>query len=222
MNFIYKAKELMNSFWTLGICVCALLAGCADVPRSDSSHSANAMTPAPANGGLAALIQAAESGILDAQFTLAQMYEVGRKGVGMDLPLAFKWYTKAAEAGYVPAQYFLGGMYASSRGTPLDISKAIFWFRKAADQGYTDAIYPVAYAYENGLGDLPQDNAQALAWYRKSADAGNTFAFQRLAKAYRLGELGLTVDAAQAEQYDARIKPGKGAQLMSIPVGKQP
>lgn len=201
-----------------------LFAGCAKPLAYDATATHGevvAATSGATDAALVALVQAAESGNLDAQFTLAQVYEAGRRGVPVDLAKAFKWYGLAAEAGYVPAQHFLGGMYASSRGTPLNIPKAVYWFQKAADQGYPDSIYPVAYAYENGLGNLPQDNAQALTWYRKSADAGNTFAFQRLAKAYRLGELGLKPDTAQAEYYEARIKLGTGTQLLSMPVGKQ-
>ena len=218
----------MASFYASTLALTAvLLAGCASAPPRQSTAQPQPATAAatgttnPAERTLAELRQAAESGNLDAQFTLAQVYEVGSHGVPMDLDKAFKWYTVAAEAGYVPAQHFLGGMYASSRGTALNVAKAIYWFRMAADQGYPDSLYPVAYAYENGLGGLAQDNAQALAWYRKAADAGNTFAFQRLAQAYRLGELGLSPDAEQASQYQARMKLGPNERLLSMPVGKQ-
>ena len=167
----------------------------------------------------ASLIEAANLGNLDAQFILAQSYEVG-KGIDKNIDKAFLWYGKAANAGHVPAQFFFGAMYASSRGTPGDVPKAIHWYRKAADKGYPDALYPVAYAYELGLGGLPKDDREALVWYRKAADIGNPFAFQRLAKAYRFGELGLEVDEKQASIFEEKQK-NSGQSLVSVPVVNQ-
>jgi TPR repeat protein len=206
----------------------ALLMACAHPTHPDSNRTPAATTPASSAAsapsaaaiGVAKLQQNAEAGDLDAQFVLAQAYEVGKKGVAKDVDKAFLWYGAAARAGHVPAQFYLGAMYASGRGTPRDLNTAIGWYRKAAEQGYPDALYPMAYAYENGLGGLPQDNTQALAWYRKAADAGNVYAFQRLATAYRLGELGLDVDAAQAELYASRVKLGGNQRLFTLPSGK--
>jgi len=166
------------------------------------------------------LLKSAEQGNLDAQFILAQAYEVGN-GIEKNLDLAFFWYGQAANAGHVPAQFFLGAMYASSRGTPLNLPKAVHWYRQAAAQGYPDALYPMAYVYEHGLGGVEQDNEQALAWYRQAADTGNAFAFLRLAQAYRRGELGLPIDAEQARIFEEKQKATSSGRLISVPVGKQ-
>lgn len=211
----------------LALLVAASLSACAHAPAPDVAVAPGLQSATPSSVADAekqrqfeSLLDAAKQGDLDAQFVLAQAYEVGN-GIEMNLDQAFYWYGKAANAGYVPAQFYFGAMYASSRGTPLDVAKAIYWFRKAADQGYPDALYPVAYAYEFGLGGLQQDNEQALAWYRKAADAGNPFAFLRLAKAYRSGELGLTIDAGQARLFEEKQQAASGGKLMSMPVGKQ-
>jgi hypothetical protein len=206
----------------LAILLAASLAACAPLPASDEALSVEpaASVATQKQLQLDSLLAAAQQGKVEAQFVLAQAYEVG-KGVAMNLDSAFFWYGKAAEAGYVPAQFFLGAMYGSSRGTPLDLPKAIFWYRQAAEQGYPDALYPMAYVYEHGLGGETQNNEQALAWYRKAAETGNAFAFLRLSKAYRFGELGLNVDAEQAGLYAEKQKAAGGAKLISVPVGAQ-
>lgn len=47
--------------------------------------------------------------------------------------------TAAAEYGHVPAQRFLGSMYAAGWGTQKDYNKSAYWLRKAADQGDASA-----------------------------------------------------------------------------------
>ncbi len=48
-----------------------------------------------------------------------------------DYKQAIKWYSKAAEQGYAPAQYNLGIMYREGEGTPQDYKQAIKWNTKA-------------------------------------------------------------------------------------------
>lgn len=205
----------------------AILSACAQAPLpqpSNSSHPAStpsAQTAPVDKPGFAALLEAAKQGDLIAQVRVSHAFEMG-DGIEKNMAQAFDWMGRAANAGYVPAQYFYGAMHASSRGTSLDVTKAIYWYQKAADQGYPDALYPIAYTYENGLGGYPQDYAQAVAWYRKAAETGNSYAFQRLAAAYRNGELGLAVDAEQADVWDKKFQANsKGGKLLSMPVGKQ-
>ena len=66
------------------------------------------------------------------------MYADGR-GVPRDDAQAVRWYRKAADQDYPPAQYSLGVMYANGRGVPRDDSHAMTWYRKAAEQGYVPA-----------------------------------------------------------------------------------
>jgi TPR repeat protein len=50
-----------------------------------------------------------------------------------------KWYLKAAESGYAPAQGRLGQLYATGNGVPLDYVAAYAWYSSAAAGGYEPA-----------------------------------------------------------------------------------
>jgi TPR repeat protein len=72
------------------------------------------------------------------QSNLAFMYAQGR-GVGQDFREAAKWFSKAAESGYAPAQGKLGQLYAAGNGVPLDYAAAYAWYKSAAVGGYGPA-----------------------------------------------------------------------------------
>lgn len=57
------------------------------------------------------------------------------KGIPKDEVEALKWYRKAAEQGYAPAQNILGVTYTTGHGVPNDDVEAVKWYRKAAEQG---------------------------------------------------------------------------------------
>lgn len=57
-----------------------------------------------------------------------------------DYKKAFDWYSRAAQAGNVDAQFTLGIMYYLGEGTSEDIEMAKIWLKKAADHGHKDAI----------------------------------------------------------------------------------
>ena len=65
------------------------------------------------------------------------MYGYG-EGVPEDYREALKWYRMAAEQGYAPAQYNLGGMYIKGEGVPEDYREALKWYRMAAEQGLAE------------------------------------------------------------------------------------
>ena len=84
------------------------------------------------------MLQLAEAGDADAQFSLGVMYEQG-KGIRQDYTEAVRWYRKAAEQGYAEAQYNLGVMYAEGQGVRQDEAEAVKWYRKAAELGLAAA-----------------------------------------------------------------------------------
>ncbi len=90
------------------------------------------------------------------------MYEKGR-GVRTDYQEATRWYQKASEQGYAPAQYNLGVLFDKGRGVSRDWSEARRWYQKAADQGYLLAQYNLGLLYLNGQG-TPQDYVLAHMW----------------------------------------------------------
>jgi TPR repeat protein len=74
----------------------------------------------------AQLLQLAQNGDPGAQNALGLRYATG-EGVTLSESEAVRWFTKAAEAGYVPAQSKLGSIYYSGRGVPQDSNRAYFW-----------------------------------------------------------------------------------------------
>ena len=77
------------------------------------------------------------------------MYEVGYD-VKQNCSKAAEWVTKAAEAGYPPAQYNLGLRYKDGDGVTASTADAEKWLNKAAAGKYRPARVALAKL-------LPQD-----------------------------------------------------------------
>jgi TPR repeat protein len=76
-------------------------------------------------------------------YLFAQALDQGR-GVKTDAEGALRWYTRAADAGIVAAQYTLGAVYEQGRlGARADTDRALEWYRKAAARKYGDAVKKV-------------------------------------------------------------------------------
>lgn len=75
-------------------------------------------------------MQAAESGDLEAQTNVGEIYERGM-GVTPDYEAAAKWYQKAADKNYARALFNLGTMYEQGLGVPQDGLKALNLYRQA-------------------------------------------------------------------------------------------
>ena len=120
----------------------------------------------------------ANKGDVEYQMLLGKYYEWGG-GIILGEILqsnyaAIKWYRRAAEQGYAPAQLRLGYCYWSGEvGLEQDNTKAAEWFRKAAEQGYAPAQVELGGCYLLGDLDLEQDNTKAAEWYRKAAEQGD-------------------------------------------------
>lgn len=149
---------------------------------------------------LAQLRKAAEAGDAQAQFDLAEAYDLaGDEGEAGD------WYHKAALQGHVQArnkqvanfeqnrtmaeqgdaiaQHNLGVYYAEGRGIPKNQTEAVKWYRKAAVQGYAKAQCNLGAMYHKGEG-VPQDMKEAVKWFRLAADQGNARAQYNMATTY--------------------------------------
>lgn len=123
--------------------------------------------------------RAAENGNVDAQFEMAQRYQVG-DGVSQDATQAFNWMTKAAEhdlsQGTVPddATFELAKMYEHGEGVAQNLTKAYELYQKAARGGFLNNGAPLlrlGLMYENGEG-VPQDDRQAAACYMDATQFG--------------------------------------------------
>jgi TPR repeat protein len=96
--------------------------------------------------------------------------------------LAAQWFRKAAEAGDITSQYYLGRSYETGQGVPKDYAEAMAWYTKAASRGdiiASDGMVGMAGMYENGHG-VPKDFDKAVALYRQAAGLGNSAAADAL------------------------------------------
>ncbi len=83
----------------------------------------------------------AQAGPLDDDARATEVADMHYQGMGVpqDYAEAAKWYRKAAENGYAPAQIYLGLMHSRGLGGPQDFVQAHMWFKLAASGGYATA-----------------------------------------------------------------------------------
>ena len=92
---------------------------------------------------------------------------------------AVKWFRKAADQGFAPAQYNLGTSYYYGDGVEQDLPMAAKWYRKAADQGFAESQFILGLCYYEGKG-VEQNKAEAVKWFRKAAEQGHELAKEAL------------------------------------------
>ena len=71
-------------------------------------------------------------------YHLGRLYYLGEDGKEENDAEALKWLNKAAFAGHVSAQYYLGEIYDHGNGVEMDLKAAAFWYAKAALNGDKD------------------------------------------------------------------------------------
>ena len=161
---------------------------------------------------LALYQQAAEAGLAEAQYALANAYE---KGLGSDVdPVwAVHWYRSAADQGLASAQFALGEMMLRGDGVLPDAEMALRLFRLAASQFHIGAKVAIermelsTVAGErmrrHGKGRRQSTGAErrgdASGWIR-AAETGDAEARYQLGQMYALG-LGLEVDTTEAQRW---------------------
>lgn len=117
------------------------------------------------------MTRAADAGFVTAMVGLAELHELGRAGLKVDLMQSVLWSRRAAEAGSVDAQVAMGTAHYLGRGAPKDAALAARWFRTAAQAGDVGAMFLIASLYESGEG-VPRDLAEARYWYAAAARNG--------------------------------------------------
>lgn len=125
-----------------------------------------------------------------------------------DYKKAVSWFRKAAEKGYVDAQYFLGIAYERGLGVSRDYEEAASWLRKAAEQGNDMAQYHLGDLYLTGKG-VQKNYEEAFSWYLKSSKSAwpTDSANYRLGVCYYYG-YGVTKDLTKAVEL-FRLVPDK-------------
>lgn len=121
----------------------------------------------------------AQSGSLDAQYALGQVYEYGR-GITQDDTAAVCWYRKAADQGLADAQYRLGVLYDNGWGLSVDKAEAVRLYRLAAEQQHDFAQHDLAFMHFKGVG-TDKDLVQAYRWLRIADVSGNELMNKHLA-----------------------------------------
>lgn len=171
----------------------------------DAGHAmANVLLASPdkedslfARSYIAILDHALNEGDFESQVNLGWMYQEG-KGVVTDREEALKWYKKAAEQGYVHAQYNLGRFYFEGE-RPADKKEAIQWYRKAAAQGHARAQYNLGWMYDYDEG-ITTNKKEAIQWYRKAAAQGDPRGQGALGVCYYEGQ-GVAIDKKEAVKW---------------------
>jgi len=106
------------------------------------------------------------------------------KGMTGDNLVAFKLFSKAAEAGHVEAQYYLGLCYLYGDGIEQDNTKALTLLERSASAGFVNAMICLAAQYLTGR-HFPKNEDAAIKWFQKAADTGSETACMLLAITYR-------------------------------------
>jgi TPR repeat protein len=124
-------------------------------------------------------------GSVKSMTVLGTIYRRGQ-GTRVDLFKAESWYLRAAELGYVPANYCLGLIYLR-RGYHR---KAVDQFRIAADRSYMPGIHMLGNMYCNGRG-IDKDLREARRLWEWGNSLGFIHAKTALAKLLMTGKFGL-------------------------------
>jgi TPR repeat protein len=120
----------------------------------------------------------------DAETQYQRGYKYGEK---RDYVSAIRWYQKAADQGYAPAEYELGEIYMYVYNF-IDTKKGLEFYQKAADKEYAPAQAGLGVVYDHGANGISKNHNKAMEWYQKAADNGNIFALSLLADIYYEGK----------------------------------
>lgn len=158
---------------------------------------------------VAALISYAKEEHETAEVLYRKAYaiEIGNDSTPGDVQKAIPLYIRSAEAGYAPAQSYLGFCYYNGNGTDRQPHLGISWIEKAAMQGDIKACNNLGWLLANGE-EVVRDYPKAAYWFEKAANAGLPMAQSQLADLYREGK-GVEPDSLVARNlYIAAIAGG--------------
>ena len=141
-------------------------------------------------------------GNVAAQLALGKSFFFGLDLVGkkIDYPKAEKWLRRASNKDNKEAQYLLGRLYYSEKGSiygrELNYRNAFHWFELSAEKGHKNAQVSVSEMYEKGEGVEPS-NKLSLRYLKLAANQDYTVAQIRLFKKYSKGD-GVPIDKKKA------------------------
>jgi len=135
--------------------------------------------------------KAAEKGVMQAQYALADIYAEKQANA----KAAVEWYRKAAEQGHAEAYYKLGAIFEhGAKGVDSNAQESARLYQVAASEmdvfaqkGSADAQHVLADMYRQGQG-VKKDMAMALRWWEKAALQGHVLAQLSLGRLYAQGD----------------------------------
>lgn len=150
-------------------------------------------------------IEPAARNYAPAQHALGLLYEKGERGVPKDEQESFRWYTKAANAGYTSSRYNLARLYFYGSGTAKDYQLALFWCEMATTivniVGKTvlqNAQRLMGDIYDIGGHGVEKNDVNAIEWYTKAIENGNTYSHHVIGAIYYYGSDGVDKDYKKA------------------------
>jgi TPR repeat protein len=142
---------------------------------------------------------------------LGAAYETG-DGVRQDFSAASRWYRKAADRGYPPAQNNMGGLYEAGAGVRQDQQQAVQWYRLAAGQGHSGACLNLARAYASGKG-VTLEAETAYFWAVLASDRQSDVAGLSLEQFTQ--QLRGRITAADAGRVEAQVEDWRRSHPLS-------
>lgn len=140
-----------------------------------------------------------------ANYNLGMAYKNGESGVRPDRSKAFPYFSKAAEAGFVPAIIETALALRRGSGVTRNGTRAVELLKIAASRGSSEAMFWLGDTYQQDYIDpgleyirdiVVIDFNEAILWYGRAADAGDTRSQARLAE---MLSQGAGLPAAQPE-----------------------
>ena len=114
---------------------------------------------------------------------------------------AARWLERAANAGFVPAQFRLAGLNEKGDGVKKDPQAARRLYLSAANRGHAKAMHNLAVLYAEGVDGRP-DYKLAAQWFRKAAGYGIADSQYNLAILYARG-IGVETNLAESYKWFA-------------------
>lgn len=121
--------------------------------------------------GYGHLVNAATSGMAQAQNDLALLYLSGKVLGATDGAAGVAWLTRAAQGGYAPAQNSLAALFESGNLVPRNLNNAAQLYTLAAQQGHGPATFAIARMFGQGIGTTP-DPVKAWAFATVAGERG--------------------------------------------------
>jgi TPR repeat protein len=157
---------LATAFAAALLCSAPLSARAQDDPAQDPGTAA--FNDGDYTGAMDVWKPKADAGDPEAMTNVGMLYNLGL-GVKRSYKEAAQWYERAAQLGFVLAQYDLANLYYDGLGVERDRKQAARWYLAAAKGGHPKAQLYLAQMYESGEG-VEENHDTALQWYQKAAD----------------------------------------------------